>query len=188
MSSVSPRNRFRCCCLNANSLRSHLDVLKLHLHSNQDYDVLAITETWLSPLIPDSTVSLGGLHLIRSDRNVHGGGVALYIRDTYSATIISCSNTEGHPGMNEHLMCEVTRSGSSPIFVAAVYRPPHVAFTTPVDFGHQLSIAMDEYAHKVVMGDLNADQLGSSHDATYVCSLMNDLSLKLVNHVVKLGQ
>lgn len=79
-------------------------------------------------------------------------------------------------------MCELSKPGSPPIFAAVIYRPPHVPFTNPVDLGLQLSIAMANYAHKIIAGDFNAAQLGSSQNALFVRSLMRDLSLQLVAH------
>lgn len=79
-------------------------------------------------------------------------------------------------------MCEVSKPGSLPVFVGVVYRPPHAAFTTPVDYSVQLSATMENYAHKIIMGDFNADQLGTGFDAVYLRSLMSDLLLKSVDH------
>lgn len=74
--------------------------------------------------------------------------------------------------------------GSPSVFVAAVYHPPHVAFTSSVDFRVQLSSGMDKYTHKVILCDFNADPLSSSFDATCIRTLVRDLSLKSVDHGV----
>ena len=44
-------------------------------------DVICVTETWLSHLVPDSALSLPGFLLLRKDRkNQAGGGVCVYIK------------------------------------------------------------------------------------------------------------
>lgn len=108
----------------------------------------------------------------------------MYIHETLTASVICQSPSQYCSGTIEHLMCEVSKPGSLPVFVGVVYRPPHAAFTTPVDFATQLTASMENYAHKIIMGDYNADQLSSGYDADYVRSLMRDLSLKLVDHGV----
>ena len=49
------------------------------------FDVIVITETWLTDSIPDSAVSISGFNLIRKDRwsyiKKKGGGICCYIKD-----------------------------------------------------------------------------------------------------------
>ena len=40
---------------------------------------ICITETWLSPNVPDSCVSISGYNLFRKDRITTGGGVCIYL-------------------------------------------------------------------------------------------------------------
>lgn len=42
-------------------------------------DIVRLVETWLSPDVLDSEVSIKNYFLIRHDRNRHHGGVAIYI-------------------------------------------------------------------------------------------------------------
>ena len=46
-------------------------------------DILGISETWLTSDVPDSFVSIGGYHLVRSDNPslVKKHGVAVYIKN-----------------------------------------------------------------------------------------------------------
>ena len=58
------------------------------LIKDSNIDVLAISETWLSNIIPDSFVNINGYKLYRKDRlNKTGGGVAIFIKENINHTI-----------------------------------------------------------------------------------------------------
>ena len=61
---------------NARSLLPKIDDLRA-ICSNENYDLVIITETWLSANILDHEICVPGYSLVRRDRNRHGGGVAL---------------------------------------------------------------------------------------------------------------
>ena len=48
-----------------------------------DPDIVCIVESWLCNEITDSEIALPGYSLVRLDRNRHGGGVLLYIKDVF---------------------------------------------------------------------------------------------------------
>ena len=84
-----------------------------------DCDVLGITESWLSDEILDSEVSIPGYTIVRLDRNRHGGGLALYIRDCLGFEIVPL------PVSNiEFLVSRIFLADFSFVF-AIFYRPPH---------------------------------------------------------------
>lgn len=79
-------------CFNANSLLSHFDLLTAHLDTCF-YHVMAITETWLHPLIPDEPVKIDDYLLIRNDRKCKkGGGVAFYIHSSFHVKVLEFSS------------------------------------------------------------------------------------------------
>ena len=81
---------------NARSLLPKLDELILLVTTNVYYpDFICITETWLSTDIMDCEVAIPGFQVCWLDRDRHGGGVLLYIRDVYHYTLI--------PGPNSNL-------------------------------------------------------------------------------------
>jgi hypothetical protein len=47
---------------------------------NTSLDILAINESKINESVSDDEISVCGFHLIRKDRNRHGGGVLMYIR------------------------------------------------------------------------------------------------------------
>lgn len=106
----------------------------------------------MGPGVPSSVVNIRDFNLTRNDRNVHGGGVALFTHESLTVKLIIKSDNKctGKPGTVEYLMCEMRAFNSPPIFVAVVYRPPHASFTTPNGFGTTLSSAMDGYSHKII--------------------------------------
>ena len=54
------------------------------LAGNTEAAVIRISETWLDDNISDNELKITGYALERKDRNRHGGGVCLYIKDNLS--------------------------------------------------------------------------------------------------------
>jgi exonuclease III len=70
-------------CININSLPKHIDELRV-IMQNGPLDILAINETKIDDSFSEDEISVVGYHFIRKDRNRYGGGVLLYVRDTYT--------------------------------------------------------------------------------------------------------
>lgn len=49
-----------------------------------DFDVIGVTETWLSDSFPSKHINIPNYSVIRMDRVTRGGGVCMYIRSSYS--------------------------------------------------------------------------------------------------------
>ena len=77
-----PINKIRCIHFNIQSLRNKTDQLILEASG---HDIICITETWLNKEIGNDQIHLPGYHPpLRKDRNEKiGGGVAIYVRDSY---------------------------------------------------------------------------------------------------------
>ena len=43
-----------------------------------------LTETWLDEVVPDSFIGINGFDIMRCDRNLNGGGVALFVRNSFA--------------------------------------------------------------------------------------------------------
>ena len=67
--------------LNVNSLPLHIDEIRM-LVNELGIHIIALNETKLDKSIGDSLVGIEGYTLKRCDRDRHGGGVAIYIKDT----------------------------------------------------------------------------------------------------------
>ncbi|KAK9718513.1 hypothetical protein QE152_g23114 [Popillia japonica] len=58
--------------------------------SQHDYDIIAVTETWLTQPINNELISLNNYTLLRSDRSDgrRAGGVAIYLKNNISYSIV----------------------------------------------------------------------------------------------------
>ena len=111
-----PRNELKILSLNARSLLLKMESLQV-LAQAEDLDVICVVETWLSAEILDAEISICGYQCFRRDRNRHGGGIVVYVRDCIvAATIVD--NTE-----LEHLMLTLSVNNRKTT-IATFYCPP----------------------------------------------------------------
>ena len=68
-----------------------IDEIRILIHQNS-FDILAISETWLSDKIPNELVNIPGFNVYRKDRPSHGGGVLIYIKGDFTSYIVSRSH------------------------------------------------------------------------------------------------
>ena len=150
--------------INATSLKKHISQFREILTDDSTYDVVGVAETRLGNRVDDHLINITGYSTIRQDRNTEGGGIILYVRNTLRATIPAKSNTEmtGKPLQVEYLMCRICGTGTPPIFICLIYRPPKISFTENPDFLTNLRDCCSSCSHKVIMGDLNDDLMLSS--------------------------
>ena len=90
--------------LNIRSLLKKIDEIKILIHQNS-FDILAISETWLSDKIPNELVNIPGLNVYRKDRPSHGGGVLIYIKETLPYLILDENLCENQAHFIETLLC-----------------------------------------------------------------------------------
>ena len=110
--------------LKVNSLLLHIDEIRM-LVNELGIHILALNETKLDKSIDDSLVGIEGYTLKKCHRDRHGGGVAIYIKDTL---LDNFTVREDLPKSNLELVCiEIKPVRAAPFFVMAWYRPPNVS-------------------------------------------------------------
>ena len=140
--------------LNIRSLLRNIDEIKLFLQCNEVH-ILALNETFLDESIFDSEVNIDNFHLLRKDRNRHGGGVAVYIHNSLSFEVIDYSI----PNSLEIVPIMIRPKFSNPIIFLNWYRPPNCHFEIFQQYENLLSF-LDRFNYCiVVMGDTNCDIL-----------------------------
>ena len=136
--------------LNVRSLFSKVDQIDYILKKN-DYDVLAISESWLDNTIADSELSIEGYNIYRKYRlNSKGGCVCLYVKECVHFKL----RDDLHFDDVESLWGEVT-VGKMNVLISVVYRPPSAPtayFESLLDMLEKAKVCELEM---IVLGDLN---------------------------------
>ena len=93
---------------------------------DNEVDIISVVETWLEDIpTPDATVSIPGFSLMRCDRLnrahnfTNGGGVALYIKDSYKAIEVSRFNNRECKAIAAKCTLQIM-----PTIIFSVYNPP----------------------------------------------------------------
>ena len=138
--------------LNIFSLLPHLANLRLLVDDEKPH-IMCRNETKLDSSIDDSLIRIDDYIIVQKDRNVHGGGVALYIHQNVQFEL------------REDLICEELESVTvqikngkyKPFFVTSIYRPPG----KPVNYFSELESLFgrleSQNKESIIMGDINCD-------------------------------
>ena len=154
------RNNLSIVYFNARSLIPKLDELCAIVEAHNP-DVVSIVESWLCADIPDNEISIPGYHAFRKDRHRHGGGVLLYIKDTFVVRELPTDNCNGL----EILPIEVSFLTFS-FCITVYYHPPDsqgFIFDTLCNF--LASLHLYQFSHFVLVGDFNVNM--NNHDHPY---------------------
>ena len=143
------------CSLNAPSLRKYKDELELVLMRENKIDILALNETKLDSKTEDEQVSIPGYTVLRCDRNSHGGGVAIQLRDTLNFEHRTDLKTD-----NLEMICiELKPRCSKPFILLAWYRPPNCETETLTEVNTLLETLEKERKETLLIGDVNCNDL-----------------------------
>jgi exonuclease III len=82
--------------------------------------VLALLETWLSDTVGNGEIAIDGYKIIRKDRDRHGGGVALYIREGLAYNI----RPDLSEGTFEAVWVKIMLPKTKSFLICMCYRPP----------------------------------------------------------------
>lgn len=148
---------------------------ELQLYTNQhNFDILAISETWLNSNINSNSLAIDNYMLIRKDRNTgqRGGGVLLYIHSKLRYQVIDVSNDI------EQLFVEIVFKGLC--FVIGVsYKPPDLSYKYYIDaLESSLTYVMSYSTNVICVGDVNVDFLKENSPAVkYFNSMLSSLEM-----------
>ena len=136
-------------------------------------DILGLAETRLNTDVTQLYQdNLPGYTLFSQARNRNGGGVAMYIRQTFDATrLIELDITEDHI---ECIACTVA-VGQATWFVAVIYRPPSGNFQLFLESLEKiLKSARDKNLNKLLLtGDFNVNLLKNDAQSQQLINLMS---------------
>ncbi|XP_022178703.1 uncharacterized protein LOC111039470 [Myzus persicae] len=130
------------------------------------YDIIILTETWLTPDISDSELGFAGFQVIRLDRNhnnstsIRGGGVLIAIKNTRSFQPISLTVS------NVEQVFVLLSLNSGHLLVGGVYLPPRSPLSVVESHITSVEHIISSYKPNslVICGDYNLPNINWSSD------------------------
>ena len=161
---------------NARSLKNKVDELSIRCQQLKP-DVIVITETWLDQNVPDNFLHISEFEILRCDRDIHGGGVAVYLKSSLNYDLIPLSPT-GTDFKSNVIACRL------PDFSAILFAIYHPYWGNASEHGKVLKYLQDcfDYVHNIfpdhlliLCGDANGlvDHLQSFLQCNNLSQLIN---------------
>ena len=142
--------------LNVCSVKNKVHELN-YLTQQNTIHILAVSETHLDVTVHDAEVSIDGYNIFRRDRNTHGGGIAIYIKNDFPATLCA----EFMPNHLELLWVRVHLPHLKPILIGCCYRPPGTDTQYLDDLCDLIDRVSDVNGEMFLLGDMNIDWLAN---------------------------
>lgn len=140
-------------CLNINSIQNKFDQLRVFL--GNDVDILVLIETKIDASFPTNQFCLPGYcKPFRHDRNIHGGGILIYVKEG-----IPCKPLEKHatPDDMEGIFIELNFRKSKWLF-GGIYSPKQSDNYFFEFLGNTLDKYGQIYDNFLVAGDFNTEE------------------------------
>lgn len=159
-----------------NLLIAHLNVRSLFTGFNEfqnlifdnNYDIVAVTETWLTNNIPSNVVNLNGYKFVRRDRNgSRGGGIAFYVKNHINFKIIPLDIQNSNE--IENLWIEI-KIGRFRLVLGIVYHVPNISIDQSINILDEILSQIVPCNENIIMlGDVNVDMF-NLHNRLSICT------------------
>ena len=155
---------------------------------SENFDVVALTETWLTNSVSDNEILDVGYSIYRSDRSTgkRGGGVLLAVKNS----IQSYRRQDLEPDYSEMVTIEIVQDDGPKFIVSVVYRTPNSNFQTFITVFKSFLAKSSELSTTklLILGDFNFPTIDWSKrnesckaDEFSFCEVLKDFFLSQVN-------
>ena len=138
-------------------------------------DIICIVESWLDKSILDCELTILNYNLLRLDRNRHGGGILIYIRDSLSfSLVLSGPNNLEFLCVTIHSVSQSQLHANS-FCLGVLYNPPdNVCYVLSTLTSVLQTLPPSMFSNFLLLGDFNVNYFDTS--STAFCQLDNLLS------------
>ena len=168
-----------CCYLNIRSLVNKLSLFQAYVYLF-NFDVICLSETWLSESVFDQEILPTNYSIYRKDRPSRGGGVLIAVKDTIPVSVHPSDLSNNAPEI-----LTVTLNLCKPTILSCVYLPP-----SPNDYYMNDAISnltqviqSNQSADTIIVGDFNLPDIqwdtlfSTSPSSSAFCDFVFDNSL-----------
>ena len=151
------------CHLNVRSILNKIDQFKIHFERSS-FDVITLSETWLTEGVNSGLLEMDGYQLLRSDRATlvgnglkRGGGLMTYIKNDLNFSVIHSDSKNISCQDVEIQRLELCSSVQKNVLLLNVYRPPSGSVSICFE-NIDLVLEEEENLHLkdlILMGDFN---------------------------------
>ena len=137
--------------ININSIRNKFDQLKLLVNNN--VDILIIEETKIDETFPTGQFIIEGyMPPFRKDRNQHGGGILVYVKDNIPAKLVDNHNL---PNDIESIFIELNFRRNKWLLMGTYHPPSQCTKYFYSEVGKALDEYINAYDNILLIGDFN---------------------------------
>ena len=160
-----------------------IDDIEIQYCTMQKFDIICMSETWLTNDIVTNKLNINGYTLLRRDSGGRRGGVALYYNDDLVVNELNNVN----PTHSEGMWISV-KVGSNNVYLGVYYRPQNQSVDQITNFLDEFQESLDKVRNLnpdciVILGDYNdpCKQWQSDHNKSELKLKLFDLSIR--NHL-----
>ena len=144
--------------ININSIRNKIDQLKLLL--DQNVDILIVEETKIDGTFPAGQFAIEGfMPPFRRDRNQHGGGILIYVKDNIPAKLVENPQL---PNDIEAIFIELNFRINKWLLMGTYHPPNQCSKYFYTEVGKVLDTHSKTYDNIVLVGDFNEKESESN--------------------------
>lgn len=141
---------------------------------SENFDIFALSETWLSDLIDSSLINIPGYQFIRCDRKSRGGGIALYLKNNIKFSKIQLEANDRLEQL--WISCKINKQSTA---IGVLYNPPDNPYHQMVDgFEESISHVLPTHATILCCGDINIDLLKDTPTTSDYLSKLKSFELR----------
>ena len=178
-SSNSTNSVITCCYLNIRSIVHKLSLFQSYVYSS-NFDVICLTETWLSESVFDQEILPTNYNIYRKDRPSRGGGVLIATKSFIPVSVV-CSDQSN----NALEILTVRLNLSKPLTLSCVYIPPNPSDSYMYDLTSNLTHVVQSNLSTdiIITGDFNLPDINwdtlstTSTPSSAFCDFIFDNSL-----------
>ena len=139
-------------CLNIRGLLNKIDEMRI-IVTECKFDVMGICETFLDDNVTDNEICIEGYTMFKKNRNRHGGGVLIYIKEGIQYTEITDLAGSEVEGVWANIQCDKQHLALGVI----MYRAPSSNNAYLKSMLDQIDNVFSYNENIILMGDINYD-------------------------------